>query len=101
METVIGLEVHAQLLTRSKMFCGCPTTFGAPPNSQTCPVCQGMPGALPDRKSTRLNSSHTVSSYAVFCLKKKTTTRPDGSSLQELSCVCIVNQYRVCGLRRA
>jgi aspartyl-tRNA(Asn)/glutamyl-tRNA(Gln) amidotransferase subunit B len=47
METVIGLEVHAQLLTRSKMFCGCPTTFGAPPNSQTCPVCQGMPGALP------------------------------------------------------
>src|SRR5256885_16655 len=47
METVIGLEVHAQLLTRSKMFCGCPTTFGAPPNSQTCPVCQGMPGVLP------------------------------------------------------
>jgi aspartyl-tRNA(Asn)/glutamyl-tRNA(Gln) amidotransferase subunit B len=46
-ETVIGLEVHAQLLTRSKMFCGCPTTFGAPPNAQTCPVCQGMPGVLP------------------------------------------------------
>jgi aspartyl-tRNA(Asn)/glutamyl-tRNA(Gln) amidotransferase subunit B len=46
-EIVIGLEVHAQLLTRSKMFCGCPTTFGAPPNSQTCPVCQGMPGVLP------------------------------------------------------
>jgi len=47
MEIVIGLEVHAQLLTRSKMFCGCATTFGAPPNSQTCPVCQGMPGSLP------------------------------------------------------
>ena len=46
-EVVIGLEVHAQLLTGSKMFCGCPTTFGAPPNSQTCPVCQGMPGVLP------------------------------------------------------
>jgi len=46
-DVVIGLEVHAQLLTRSKMFCGCPTTFGAPPNSQTCPVCQGMPGVLP------------------------------------------------------
>ena len=46
-EIVIGLEVHAQLLTRSKMFCACPTTFGAPPNSQTCPVCQGMPGTLP------------------------------------------------------
>jgi len=46
-EVVIGLEVHAQLLTRSKMFCGCSTTFGAAPNAQTCPVCQGMPGVLP------------------------------------------------------
>jgi aspartyl-tRNA(Asn)/glutamyl-tRNA(Gln) amidotransferase subunit B len=46
-EVVIGLEVHAQLLTRSKMFCGCPTAFGAPPNTQTCPICQGMPGVLP------------------------------------------------------
>ena len=47
MDVVIGLEVHAQLLTRSKMFCGCPTAFGAAPNTQTCPVCQGMPGTLP------------------------------------------------------
>ena len=46
-ETVIGLEVHAQLLTRTKMFCGCATAFGAAPNTQTCPVCQGMPGVLP------------------------------------------------------
>jgi len=46
-EIVIGLEVHAQLLTRTKMFCGCSTAFGAPPNTQTCPVCQGMPGSLP------------------------------------------------------
>jgi aspartyl-tRNA(Asn)/glutamyl-tRNA(Gln) amidotransferase subunit B len=46
-EAVIGLEVHAQLQTASKMFCGCGTRFGAAPNSQTCPVCQGMPGTLP------------------------------------------------------
>ena len=46
-EAVIGLEVHAQLLTDSKIFCGCSTAFGAPPNSQTCPVCLGLPGSLP------------------------------------------------------
>ena len=46
-EVVIGLEVHVQLLTRTKIFCGCPTTFGAPPNSHVCPVCLGLPGALP------------------------------------------------------
>ncbi|HEX6158692.1 MAG TPA: Asp-tRNA(Asn)/Glu-tRNA(Gln) amidotransferase subunit GatB [Thermoanaerobaculia bacterium] len=44
---VIGLEVHARLLTRTKIFCACPTAFGAPPNSQICPVCLGYPGALP------------------------------------------------------
>jgi aspartyl-tRNA(Asn)/glutamyl-tRNA(Gln) amidotransferase subunit B len=46
-EPVIGLEIHAHLLTQTKIFCGCSTTFGAPPNSQVCPVCLGMPGALP------------------------------------------------------
>lgn len=46
-EVVIGLEVHAQLLTQSKIFCGCSTTFGATPNTQTCPVCLGYPGVLP------------------------------------------------------
>jgi aspartyl-tRNA(Asn)/glutamyl-tRNA(Gln) amidotransferase subunit B len=46
-EPVIGLEVHAQLLTQSKIFCPCTTKFGNPPNSNTCPVCLGMPGVLP------------------------------------------------------
>ncbi|MFQ5532397.1 MAG: Asp-tRNA(Asn)/Glu-tRNA(Gln) amidotransferase subunit GatB, partial [Candidatus Methylomirabilales bacterium] len=46
-EAVIGLEVHAQLLTESKIFCGCSTRFGEAPNSQACPVCLGMPGVLP------------------------------------------------------
>lgn len=46
-EAVIGLEVHVQMSTRTKIFCGCPTTFGAAPNSQVCPVCLGLPGALP------------------------------------------------------
>jgi aspartyl-tRNA(Asn)/glutamyl-tRNA(Gln) amidotransferase subunit B len=46
-EAVIGLEVHVQLSTRTKIFCGCPTSFGASPNSNVCPVCLGLPGALP------------------------------------------------------
>jgi aspartyl-tRNA(Asn)/glutamyl-tRNA(Gln) amidotransferase subunit B len=45
--TIIGLEVHVQLLTQTKLFCGCSTRFGLPPNSATCPICTGMPGSLP------------------------------------------------------
>ena len=46
-EVVVGLEVHARLSTESKMFCACPSGYGAEPNTQICPVCAGMPGALP------------------------------------------------------
>ena len=46
-EAVIGLEIHAQLLTRSKIFWVCSTQFGAEPNENTCPICTGMPGVLP------------------------------------------------------
>ena len=55
-EIVIGLEVHVQLATRSKLFCSCSTEFGAPPNTQTCPLCIGMPGTLPvmNRKAFQL-----------------------------------------------
>ena len=46
-EVVIGLEVHAELSTKTKIFCSCPTEFGAEPNTHVCPVCMAMPGALP------------------------------------------------------
>ncbi|MEG1610886.1 MAG: Asp-tRNA(Asn)/Glu-tRNA(Gln) amidotransferase GatCAB subunit B, partial [Bilophila sp.] len=46
-ETVIGLEVHVHLSTRTKLFCSCPTTFGVEPNTNVCEVCSGMPGVLP------------------------------------------------------
>lgn len=76
-EAVIGLEVHAQMLTESKIFCGCATQFGSGPNSQTCPVCIGMPGVLPvlNRKAlefavrTGLAMNCRISSYSRFARK--------------------------------
>ncbi len=46
-ETAVGLEVHAELCTKTKIFCGCQNAFGAQPNTLCCPVCMGLPGALP------------------------------------------------------
>ncbi|HMK55277.1 MAG TPA: Asp-tRNA(Asn)/Glu-tRNA(Gln) amidotransferase subunit GatB [Dissulfurispiraceae bacterium] len=76
-EVVIGLEVHAQLLTDTKMFCRCSTKFGSEPNTQTCPVCMGMPGVLPvmNRKAveyairTGLAMNCAIAPYSRFARK--------------------------------
>ncbi|MBI4685868.1 MAG: Asp-tRNA(Asn)/Glu-tRNA(Gln) amidotransferase subunit GatB [Nitrospirae bacterium] len=76
-EAVIGLEVHAQILTDTKIFCGCSTKFGSEPNTQTCPVCIGMPGVLPvlNKKTlefvikTGFAMNCTISPYSRFARK--------------------------------
>ncbi|MCK4846915.1 MAG: Asp-tRNA(Asn)/Glu-tRNA(Gln) amidotransferase subunit GatB [Deltaproteobacteria bacterium] len=76
-ETVIGLEVHAQLATNTKLFCGCPVAFGAEPNTQTCPVCLGMPGVLPVINKTAIDygvrmalaTKCTVNKKSIFARK--------------------------------
>src|SRR5512136_1667499 len=76
-EPVIGLEVHAQLLTKSKIFCGCSTAFGEQPNSLTCPVCTGQPGSLPvlNRRAVEfaiklgLATSSRITPYSLFARK--------------------------------
>jgi aspartyl-tRNA(Asn)/glutamyl-tRNA(Gln) amidotransferase subunit B len=76
-EPVIGLEVHAQMRSRTKLFCGCPTDYGAPPNAHTCPVCLALPGALPvpNRAAIELAIQAglalecEIASYSVFARK--------------------------------
>jgi aspartyl-tRNA(Asn)/glutamyl-tRNA(Gln) amidotransferase subunit B len=71
-EPVIGLEVHIHLLTASKIFCSCSTRFGAPPNSNVCPVCLGMPGALPVLNK-RVVEFATLASMALNCRINETS----------------------------
>ena len=70
-ETVIGLEIHAQMKTRSKIFCGCSTEFGAPPNTHTCPVCLGMPGVLPVLNRQVVENAVRLALAADFTINKE------------------------------
>jgi aspartyl-tRNA(Asn)/glutamyl-tRNA(Gln) amidotransferase subunit B len=65
-ESVIGLEVHVELATHSKLFCACPNRFGAPPNSLVCPICMGLPGSLP-RINERAVELHVLTALALEC----------------------------------
>src|SRR3569623_1096742 len=82
-EMVVGLEVHVQLLTRTKAFCNCSTAYGAPPTANTCPVCLALPGALPvlnqeaDRHAVRAAHALTCTVNEVSIFARKNYFYPD------------------------
>lgn len=94
-ETVIGLEVHVELATKTKIFCGCSTEFGGAPNTHTCPVCTGMPGSLPvlNKKVVEfaikagLAANCHIHQYCKFD-RKNYFTRITPRTIRYLSCIC-------------
>ena len=94
-ETVIGLEVHVELATKTKIFCGCSTEFGGAPNTHTCPVCTGMPGSLPvlNKKVVEfalkagLAANCQIHQYCKFD-RKNTSTRITHRTIRSLSYIC-------------
>lgn len=94
-ETVIGLEVHVELATKTKIFCGCSTAFGGRPNTHTCPVCTGMPGSLPVLNkqvveyavAVGLATNCTITQYCKF--DRKIISIPITlKTIRSLSCIC-------------
>src|SRR3990170_3725753 len=79
-ESVIGLECHVELSTRTKMFCGCTNAFGAPPNSNVCPVCLGLPGSLPVPNAEAIASIIKISQYDLpVCVGGSLEVEVDGT----------------------
>ena len=93
-ETVIGLEVHVELATKTKIFCGCSTAFGGAPNTHTCPVCTGMPGSLPVLNkqvveyaiAVGLATNCSITQYCKF--DRKNYFYPDNPQNRFPSCTC-------------
>jgi len=99
-ETVIGLEVHVELATKTKIFCGCSTAFGGRPNTHTCPVCTGMPGSLPVLNkqvveyavAVGLATNCTITQYCKF--DRKNYFYPDNPQNYQISQLYLSQWFR-------